>query len=115
MAGSPLTRWRVPFGFLFAFWYLWLVWTMPASASNLPICGMIVEVGCLIRAWAAGYLLKGKRVAVGGPYAFVRNPLYIGSFIIGIGFCYTLRGNPTRLSVTLFWIAFALLFGVFYQ
>ena len=42
-----------------------------------------VILGCLLRSWAAGYLFKGKRVAVGGPYALIRNPLYVGSFVLG--------------------------------
>src|SRR5262249_15825622 len=46
---------------------------------------------------------KGKRVAVGGPYAFVRNPLYLGSFIIGVGFCVALYRQPIPVYVMLLW------------
>src|SRR4051794_8366501 len=88
MPAKNLLRYRVPFGFLFALWYLWLA----HAARNPPLrlCAVFVLVGCALRSWAAGYLLKGKRVAVGGPYAFVRNPLYVGSFILGAGFCLAL-------------------------
>ena len=42
--------------------------------------------GLAIRAWAAGHIRKNSRLAVSGPYAFTRNPLYLGSFILGLGF-----------------------------
>ena len=45
----------------------------------------VVLVGLGIRAWAAGILEKDRELAVSGPYAFTRNPLYLGSFVIGIG------------------------------
>jgi protein-S-isoprenylcysteine O-methyltransferase Ste14 len=102
---SRLLRFRVPLGFLFAAWYLWLVWQAPPR--NLVFCTVIVFAGCALRAWAAGYLLKGKRVAVGGPYAYVRNPLYLGSFIIGGGFCLTLYRRPLPPAVILFWAIYA--------
>ena len=43
-------------------------------------------VGLLIRAWAAGHIRKNAALAVSGPYAHTRNPLYLGSFILGLGF-----------------------------
>lgn len=43
-------------------------------------------IGVIIRAWACGYLQKNKSVISSGPYKYVRNPLYLGSFIIGLGF-----------------------------
>jgi hypothetical protein len=39
-----------------------------------------------MRAWASGHIRKNSRLAVSGPYAFTRNPLYLGSFILGLGF-----------------------------
>lgn len=41
--------------------------------------------GLLIRGWAAGILEKDRELAVSGPYAFTRNPLYFGSLVIGLG------------------------------
>ncbi|MDE2751771.1 MAG: isoprenylcysteine carboxylmethyltransferase family protein [Gemmatimonadota bacterium] len=38
-----------------------------------------------MRGWAAGVLEKDRELAVSGPYACTRNPLYLGSFIIGAG------------------------------
>ncbi|HEY3284966.1 MAG TPA: isoprenylcysteine carboxylmethyltransferase family protein [Armatimonadota bacterium] len=44
-----------------------------------------VFVGQAIRIWASGYIHKDQAVATGGPYAFMRNPLYLGSFVICLG------------------------------
>lgn len=41
--------------------------------------------GLLIRGWAAGVLEKDRALAISGPYAFTRNPLYLGSFLLGTG------------------------------
>jgi len=43
-------------------------------------------LGLLIRAWAAGHIRKNAQLATSGPYAFTRNPLYLGSFLLGLGF-----------------------------
>ncbi len=42
--------------------------------------------GEILRIWAAGYIRKNKVLAIVGPYQHVRNPLYVGSFLIGAGF-----------------------------
>lgn len=54
---------------------------------------MIVLVGESIRVWAAGHIqayrvyeVEAERLATTGPYAHVRNPLYWGNFLIGLGF-----------------------------
>lgn len=43
-------------------------------------------LGLLLRSWAAGMLVKKKRLASDGPYAFVRHPLYLGSILLMLGF-----------------------------
>lgn len=51
------------------------------------LCGAGVAVlGLLVRGYAAGHLRKHKRLAVSGPYAFTRNPLYLGSVLLAAGF-----------------------------
>jgi len=42
-------------------------------------------IGLVIRGWAAGHIRKDRSLAVTGPYRFTRNPLYLGSFILGLG------------------------------
>jgi len=42
-------------------------------------------LGLLVRGWAAGCVEKDRRLCVVGPYAFTRNPLYLGSLLLGAG------------------------------
>lgn len=50
-------------------------------------CGVgIALLGLLLRGYAAGHLRKHKQLATSGPYAFTRNPLYLGSLLFAIGF-----------------------------
>ena len=42
-------------------------------------------LGMLYRVWSSGYIYKDNALAVEGPYSIVRNPLYFGSYIMGIG------------------------------
>jgi protein-S-isoprenylcysteine O-methyltransferase Ste14 len=48
---------------------------------------LMILFGLLLRTWAAGTLRKKKRLATTGPYAWIRNPLYVGSFLMMAGFC----------------------------
>lgn len=48
--------------------------------------GGVVLLGVLIRIWGTGHLKKNKVLATGGPYAHVRHPLYVGTFLIMFGF-----------------------------
>jgi protein-S-isoprenylcysteine O-methyltransferase Ste14 len=76
-------RWRVPVGYpvgIAAFWFArpqmkWLLW-----GAGIAICGL------LVRGYAAGHLRKHKQLATSGPYAFTRNPLYLGSVLLAAGF-----------------------------
>src|SRR3990170_6376852 len=45
-----------------------------------------ILLGETIRTWASGFIKKDKELAQGGPYALTRNPLYLGNFLIGVGF-----------------------------
>jgi protein-S-isoprenylcysteine O-methyltransferase Ste14 len=53
--------------------------------------GGVAGVGLLIRALASGYVRKNEDLATTGPYAYTRNPLYLGSIIIGLGFALAAR------------------------
>ncbi len=46
----------------------------------------VAFLGASLRFWASGFLRKDSRPAVGGPYAYVRNPLYLGTYLMGMGF-----------------------------
>jgi protein-S-isoprenylcysteine O-methyltransferase Ste14 len=81
-------RIRVPLGFLFAVLYFWLARPTWAFLA----CGVIMIVpGLLIRAAASGRVRKNEDLATSGPYAYTRNPLYLGSLLIGIGFAVAAR------------------------
>ena len=82
------TRLRVPLGFLFALAYLWFanpIWTAIAAG-----CALIV-VGLGIRAVASGHIRKNAQLATTGPYAYTRNPLYLGSLMMAGGFIIAAR------------------------
>ena len=48
---------------------------------------ILIFLGESIRVWAAGHLQKNETLTVTGPYAYVKNPLYIGTILITVGFC----------------------------
>lgn len=75
-------RWRVRIGYPVALVYLAL--SRP-TVWSLAIGGAIGAVGLLVRGWAAGHLRKHEALAVAGPYAYTRNPLYFGSVILAAG------------------------------
>lgn len=54
--------------------------------TTIIVGGVIAIFGLLIRAWASGHIRKAKILAVSGPYAYTRNPLYVGSLVMGLGF-----------------------------
>ncbi len=100
-----LTRVRVPAGFLLAGLYFYFSQPTP---KYLWIGGIIAFLGLLLRAWATGHIRKNDELAVAGPYAFTRNPLYFGSFVIGVGF--SVAGGRLELLVV-FLLCFAAVYG----
>jgi protein-S-isoprenylcysteine O-methyltransferase Ste14 len=81
-------RVRVPLGFGFAVLYFWLArptWRL------LAVGAIAIVPGLLIRALASGHVRKNEALATSGPYAYTRNPLYLGSLLIGIGFAVASR------------------------
>ena len=81
-------RIRVPLGFVFAVLYFWLAqptWRFIAFGAGLIVPGL------LIRALASGHVRKNEALATSGPYAYTRNPLYLGSLLMGLGFALAAR------------------------
>jgi protein-S-isoprenylcysteine O-methyltransferase Ste14 len=75
---------------------------------NLPgiVVGiLLIFLGEVIRIWAAGHLQKNEILTVTGPYAYVKNPLYIGSILIAAGFC-ILADNVYLLAAAMFMFCF---------
>jgi protein-S-isoprenylcysteine O-methyltransferase Ste14 len=77
-------RIRVPLGFLFAVLYFWLA---RPSWRSMALGAIGVAAGLLVRALASGHVRKNEALATSGPYAYTRNPLYLGSLLMGGGFC----------------------------
>ncbi len=73
---------RVPSGFVLVATFAWL--SRP-SVSSLAMGVPVSLAGLALRAWAAGHLEKNRELTCSGPYAFVRNPLYIGTSLVAAG------------------------------
>ncbi len=93
-------RIRVPLGFVFAVFYLWLA---RPSAGYLALSLVLVMPGLWLRGYASGYVKKNAEVTMTGPYAYTRNPLYLGSMLIAFGFALAARSPAIAiLLVVLF-------------
>jgi len=85
---DAVARLRVPSGFLLVLVFAWfsrptlesLLWSMPLALAGLAV-----------RAWAAGCLAKNRELATGGPYAYTRNPLYLGTLLVAAGLALAAR------------------------
>jgi protein-S-isoprenylcysteine O-methyltransferase Ste14 len=62
-------------------------------------------IGATIRFWASGYLRKDSRPAVGGPYAWVRNPLYLGTYLMAVGTVWAIGNLPLLAAITVLFAA----------
>ena len=101
---------------------VWLFAIARTTEQSLRLGAAVILLGEVLRLWANGYVghlkvnrsqpgrpeTKMGRLITGGPYAFVRNPLYVGSFLIVIGFCIAMT-SPVAALATL--ICFAMLYG----
>lgn len=97
-------RLRVLCGFILLVTFAWL--SRPSSQSmalGLPVSFF----GLLLRGWAAGHLRKDQSLATSGPYAYVRNPLYLGTLIVAIGI--VIASRRTALAV-IFAVVFLLVY-----
>jgi protein-S-isoprenylcysteine O-methyltransferase Ste14 len=80
---DAVAKLRVPFGFVMVAAFLWLSAPTPQSLSlGLPVS----ILGLILRAWAAGHLEKNLTLTESGPYAYLRNPLYVGTLAVAAGF-----------------------------
>ena len=108
---SERTRWqkiarriRVPLGFVFAGVFLWLA---QPTWKTMLLSLLLVVPGVWLRAYAAGYVRKNAELTFTGPYAYTRNPLYLGSMMIAFGFA-------AAAASWIILIALAVLFAAIY-
>lgn len=78
----------MPLGFASAVLYFWLARPSPLA---MAAGGTFVAAGLGLRALASGHVRKNEALATSGPYAYTRNPLYLGSMIIAVGFAVAAR------------------------
>ena len=98
-------RIRVPLGFLFVILYFWLA---RPNLQSLGFSLILVVPGILLRSYASGYVKKNAELTTTGPYAYTRNPLYLGSIWIAFGF--TLAARNLWIAVALV-LLFAAIYG----
>ncbi|MCC6465551.1 MAG: isoprenylcysteine carboxylmethyltransferase family protein [Planctomycetes bacterium] len=78
------------------FWPLYaafiaLATTAPLAEGHWALVGLrgvglaLTMAGVSMRVWSLGYLLKKAELATAGPYGRTRNPLYVGTWLIGCG------------------------------
>lgn len=71
------------------------------SALSVTLGLPIAMAGELLRCWAVGYSgvttrenhVTAPELVTAGPYAYVRNPLYVGNFITAAGFAIAFTGK----------------------
>lgn len=73
----------------------------PLAIGQLPVASglLLVLSGLALRSWAAGTLNKSRQLTTVGPFSLVRNPLYLGSFLMMVGFCILIRNWPAVVFV----------------
>ena len=74
----------------------------------------LIFAGLGLRSWAAGILRKTRELTTTGPYAIIRNPLYVGSFLIMAGFC-TLIDDVDNIGVVLGPLAALYMLQIFHE
>jgi protein-S-isoprenylcysteine O-methyltransferase Ste14 len=83
-------RIRVPLGFLTAAVYLFELWRRAPHMAAIAWSLVLVLPGLWLRGYASGYVKKNRELTQTGPYAYTRNPLYLGSILIAAGFAVAL-------------------------
>jgi protein-S-isoprenylcysteine O-methyltransferase Ste14 len=95
-------RIRVPLGFALAAFYVWIA---RPSWTSLAVGALVAGPGILLRALASGHVKKNEELATSGPYAYTRNPLYLGSLIMAIGFAIAARSLWVLIVMLLMFFA----------
>ncbi len=100
--GNVARRIRVPLGFAFAVFYVWLA--RPTWESLLAGAAICLP-GLALRALASGHVQKNTCLTTTGPYAYTRNPLYLGSLILALGFAVAARSLWIALVIVVIFLA----------
>lgn len=84
-------RIRVPLGFAVAALYLFELWRQTPRSLAVEWSLALTIPGLWLRGYASGYVKKNRELTATGPYAHIRNPLYLGSMLIAAGFALALE------------------------
>ena len=95
-------RIRVPLGFAFAVFYFCLA---RPTWRSIVLGVLVIVPGLLVRALASGHVRKNEALATSGPYAYTRNPLYLGSLLIGVGFAIAARSWWVGIALVVMFFA----------
>jgi protein-S-isoprenylcysteine O-methyltransferase Ste14 len=90
-------RIRVPLGFATAALYVFEIWRHAPRPAAIAWSLALVVPGLWLRGYASGYVKKNRELTVTGPYAYTRNPLYLGSMLIAGGFALALLSWPVAI------------------
>jgi len=101
-------RIRVPLGFVVAAFYLWQLVERKPAPGPIAWSLLLVVPGLWLRGYASGYVKKNRELTMTGPYAHVRNPLYLGSILMAAGFAVALRSWPFAVALI---VGFALIYA----
>ncbi|HWG21158.1 MAG TPA: isoprenylcysteine carboxylmethyltransferase family protein [Terracidiphilus sp.] len=111
-ADDWITRWqriarriRVPLGFAVAALYLFELWQRAPRPSAVAWSLALVLPGLWLRGYASGYVKKNQELSTTGPYAHVRNPLYLGSILIAAGFAVALESWAVAAALAVMFVA----------
>ena len=94
-------RIRVPLGFLVAALYLFELVRHVPNHTAVAWSAALVVPGLWLRGYAAGTVKKNRELTTTGPYAYTRNPLYLGSMLIAAGFALALLSWLVALVLAL--------------
>jgi protein-S-isoprenylcysteine O-methyltransferase Ste14 len=100
-------RIRVPLGFLTAALYLFELSRRAPQPAAIAWSLALVLPGLWLRGYAAGYVKKNRELTTTGPYAYTRNPLYLGSMAMAAGFAVALLSWPVALALA---VGFAVIY-----
>ncbi len=86
-----------------------------ASPQQIVIALVIIILGQLWRFWAAGTIglyrgenVKAQTLASTGAYAIMRNPLYFGNFLIGLGWSIIAGIHAVIIFIVCFYVLYVL-------
>ncbi len=103
MDGNWVTRWRVRAGYPLSILYIALA---SPTVKFIAIGASVAAIGLIIRGAAAGHLRKLETLTTSGPYAWTRNPLYLGSSLLAAGFAIAGCSPWSALVIVAYFLAF---------